>query len=68
MPNGAATESPVEVHAWYLVVCVAAAAWVELPNTLAMSRYAAGGAMASKPHIASGECVVEEQLLRESPL
>jgi deoxyribodipyrimidine photolyase-related protein len=46
---------PRRVHEWYLAVYVDAVEWVELPNTLGMSQYADGGAMASKPYIATGK-------------
>jgi deoxyribodipyrimidine photolyase-related protein len=46
---------PRQVHEWYLAVYVDAVEWVELPNTLGMSQYADGGAMASKPYVASGK-------------
>ncbi len=46
--------NPKEVHRWYLAVYVDAVEWVELPNTLGMSQFADGGAMASKPYCATG--------------
>lgn len=48
---------PKQVHAWYLAVYVDAVEWVELPNTLGMSQFADGGAMASKPYAASGQYI-----------
>lgn len=45
---------PKLVHEWYLAVYVDAVEWVEAPNTLAMSQYADGGKMSSKPYVASG--------------
>jgi deoxyribodipyrimidine photolyase-related protein len=48
---------PQQVHQWYLAVYVDAVEWVELPNTLAMSQYADGGHMASKPYIATGKYI-----------
>jgi len=49
--------NPREVHEWYLAVYVDAVEWVELPNTLGMSQFADGGAMASKPYAASGKYI-----------
>jgi deoxyribodipyrimidine photolyase-related protein len=48
---------PAAVHEWYLSVYVDAVEWVELPNTLGMSQYADGGAMTSKPYVASGKYI-----------
>ena len=48
---------PREVHAWYLAVYVDAVEWAELPNTLGMSQFADGGAMSTKPYIASGRYI-----------
>jgi len=48
---------PSQVHAWYLAVYVDAVEWVEMPNTLGMSQYADGGAMTSKPYVASGRYI-----------
>lgn len=45
---------PAEVEAWYHAIYVDAVAWAEVPNTLAMSQFADGGVLASKPYIASG--------------
>ncbi|MBY4726467.1 MULTISPECIES: cryptochrome/photolyase family protein [Burkholderia] len=44
---------PHEVHEWYLGVYIDAFEWVEMPNTLGMSQYADGGAMATKPYVSS---------------
>ncbi|WP_070105653.1 cryptochrome/photolyase family protein [Burkholderia plantarii] len=44
---------PQAVHAWYLGVYIDAFEWVEMPNTLGMSQYADGGAMATKPYVSS---------------
>ncbi len=44
---------PVAVHRWYLGVYIDAFEWVELPNTLGMSQFADGGAMATKPYVSS---------------
>lgn len=48
---------PQQIEAWYLSMFVDAVAWVEQPNTLAMSQYADGGFLASKPYIASGNYI-----------
>jgi deoxyribodipyrimidine photolyase-related protein len=48
---------PAQVHAWYLAVYVDAVEWVEAPNTLAMSQFADGGRMVSKPYCASGRYI-----------
>ena len=48
---------PQAVHRWYLAIYVDAVAWVEVPNTLAMSQYADLGFLASKPYIASGNYI-----------
>jgi deoxyribodipyrimidine photolyase-related protein len=58
---------PKQVHAWYLAVYVDAVEWVELPNVLGMSQFAdgvttdgraaAGGSMASKPYVATGQYI-----------
>lgn len=45
---------PVAVNAWYLGIYVDAIEWVQWPNTHAMSQYADGGHMASKPYVSSG--------------
>jgi deoxyribodipyrimidine photolyase-related protein len=44
---------PVEVHRWYLGIYIDAFEWVELPNTLGMSQFADGGALATKPYVSS---------------
>lgn len=49
--------NPQAVHRWYLALFVDAVAWVEMPNTLAMSQYADLGFLASKPYIASGNYI-----------
>jgi deoxyribodipyrimidine photolyase-related protein len=48
---------PAQVHAWYLAIYVDAVEWVEAPNTLAMSQFADGGRMVSKPYAASGRYI-----------
>ena len=45
---------PHALHEWYLSVYADAYEWVELPNTVGMSQFADGGALASKPYAASG--------------
>ncbi len=42
-----------EVHQWYLGIYIDAFEWVELPNTLGMSQFADGGALATKPYVSS---------------
>lgn len=48
---------PAQVHAWYLAIYVDAVEWVEAPNTLAMSQFADGGKMVSKPYCSSGRYI-----------
>ena len=48
---------PKEVCEWYLIVYADAYDWVELPNTLAMSLFADGGILGSKPYAASGKYI-----------
>ncbi|SEN20521.1 deoxyribodipyrimidine photolyase-related protein [Luteibacter sp. UNCMF331Sha3.1] len=48
---------PRLVHEWYLAVYVDAVEWVEAPNTLAMSQFADGGRMVSKPYASSGRYI-----------
>ena len=45
--------SPQAVHEWYLGVYIDAFEWVELPNTLGMSQFADGGALATKPYVST---------------
>ena len=49
--------NPQAVDDWYLGVYADAIQWVQLPNTRAMSQYADGGQMATKPYIASANYV-----------
>lgn len=44
---------PIEVHRWYLGIYIDAIEWVELPNTLAMSQFADGGGLATKPYVSA---------------
>lgn len=44
---------PAAVHRWYLGIYIDAFEWVEAPNTLGMSQYADGGALATKPYVSS---------------
>ena len=44
---------PLEVHRWYLGIYIDAIEWVELPNTLAMSQFADGGYLATKPYVSA---------------
>jgi deoxyribodipyrimidine photolyase-related protein len=44
---------PAQVHRWYLGIYIDAFEWVELPNTLGMSQFADGGALATKPYVSS---------------
>lgn len=48
---------PSAIHEWYLAVYADAFEWVELPNTLGMSQFADGGALASKPYASSGNYI-----------
>ena len=45
---------PKAVHHWYLEVYLDAYEWVELPNVAGMATWGDGGALASKPYVASG--------------
>lgn len=49
--------APGEVHEWYLAVYADAFEWVEAPNTVGMSQFADGGAVASKPYVSSGNYI-----------
>jgi deoxyribodipyrimidine photolyase-related protein len=48
---------PAGVDEWYLGVYIDAIQWVELPNTRAMSQFADGGLVATKPYISSAKYV-----------
>ena len=48
---------PAEVDQWYLGVYIDAIQWVELPNTRAMSQFADGGLVATKPYISSAKYI-----------
>ena len=45
---------PKQIDDWFLVAYADAYQWVELPNVIAMSQYADGGRLGSKPYAASG--------------
>jgi deoxyribodipyrimidine photolyase-related protein len=44
---------PDAVEEWYLGIYIDAVQWVEMPNTRAMSQFADGGIVATKPYAAS---------------
>jgi deoxyribodipyrimidine photolyase-related protein len=48
---------PAQVDDWYLGVYIDAVQWVELPNTRAMSQFADGGLVATKPYISSAKYI-----------
>lgn len=48
---------PDEVDQWYLGVYIDAIQWVELPNTRAMSQWADGGRVATKPYVSSANYI-----------
>jgi len=48
---------PDQVDAWYLGVYIDAVQWVELPNTRAMSQFADGGLVATKPYVSSAKYI-----------
>ncbi len=48
---------PDEVDSWYLGIYIDAIQWVELPNTRAMSQFADGGLVATKPYISSAKYI-----------
>jgi deoxyribodipyrimidine photolyase-related protein len=48
---------PDAVDEWYLGIYIDAIQWVELPNTRAMSQFADGGMVATKPYISSAKYI-----------
>ena len=48
---------PAALDEWYLGVYIDAIQWVELPNTRAMSQFADGGLVATKPYISSAKYI-----------
>ena len=48
---------PQAVDDWYLGIYIDAIQWVELPNTRAMSQFADGGQVATKPYISSARYI-----------
>ena len=48
---------PDAVDDWYLGIYIDAIQWVELPNTRAMSQFADGGQVATKPYISSAKYI-----------
>lgn len=48
---------PDLVDEWYLGIYIDAIQWVELPNTRAMSQFADGGLIATKPYISSAKYI-----------
>ncbi|MGQ4275439.1 cryptochrome/photolyase family protein [Pseudidiomarina sp. E22-M8] len=48
---------PDAVDAWYLGIYIDAIEWVELPNARAMSQFADGGKLATKPYVSSGSYI-----------
>jgi deoxyribodipyrimidine photolyase-related protein len=48
---------PGEVDAWYLGIYIDAVQWVEMPNTRAMSQFADGGIVATKPYVSSANYI-----------
>jgi len=48
---------PDRVDEWYLGIYLDAVQWVELPNTRAMSQFADGGLVATKPYISSAKYI-----------
>jgi deoxyribodipyrimidine photolyase-related protein len=48
---------PAAVDEWYLGIYIDAIQWVELPNTRAMSQFADGGQVATKPYVSSAKYI-----------
>ncbi len=48
---------PDQVEEWYLGVYIDAIQWVEMPNTRAMSQWADGGLVATKPYVSSANYI-----------
>jgi len=48
---------PDRVDEWYLGIYIDAIQWVELPNTRAMSQFADGGRVATKPYVSSANYI-----------
>lgn len=48
---------PDAVDQWYLGIYIDAVQWVELPNTRAMSQFADGGQVATKPYVSSARYI-----------
>lgn len=48
---------PEQVDDWYLGIYIDAIEWVELPNTRAMSQWADGGGLATKPYVSSANYI-----------
>jgi deoxyribodipyrimidine photolyase-related protein len=48
---------PDAVDEWYLGIYIDAIQWVELPNTRAMSQFADGGRVATKPYISTAKYI-----------
>lgn len=48
---------PDQVEEWYLGVYIDAVEWVEMPNTRAMSQWADGGLVATKPYVSSANYI-----------
>jgi deoxyribodipyrimidine photolyase-related protein len=48
---------PQAVDDWYLGIYIDAVQWVELPNTRAMSQFADGGLVATKPYVSSANYI-----------